>query len=110
MKPGVAPEGVTVMRFATWNPSHAVKRGREQRTEAWRHLASLGIDIAMVQEAGQPITDVKASIVGADRQQRDWVTAVVSHGPSLLELDQPLKPWWNSRLESRIPDAARDDT
>ena len=74
------------MRFATWNLSHAVKRGRDQRAEAWRHLASLETDVAMVQEAGQPITGVTASVVGADRQQKDWVTAVVSYGPLLLEL------------------------
>lgn len=64
----------------------------------------------MVQEAGRPIASVKSSIVGAKRKPNDWVTAVVSYGPSLRELDQPLRPSWGRGLEFRIPDAARDGT
>jgi hypothetical protein len=64
----------------------------------------------MVQEAGRPIASVKSSIVGAKGKLNDWVTAVVSYGPPLRELDQPVRPSWGRGLEFRIPDAARDGT
>ena len=98
------------MQFATWNLSHAVKRGKDRRANAWRYLASLGVDVAMVQEAGKPIAHVESSIVGPKRKPNDWVTAVVSYSPSLRELDQPVRPSWGRGLEFRIPDAARDGT
>jgi len=99
-----------VIRFATWNLSHAVKRSREKRENAWRHLANLGIDVAMVQEAGQPIKSAITSIVGPKQESRDWATAVVSYGPQLRELDQPIRPSWNRKVEFTIPEAARDGT
>jgi len=98
------------MRFATWNLSHAVKRGVDRRARAWRHLASLRADVAIVQEAGRPITGESASIIGAHPQLRDWVTAVVSYGPAIRELDQPVRPTWNRNAKFTIPDAARPGT
>ncbi len=98
------------MQFATWNLSHAVKKSPDRRASAWRYLAGLGIDVAMVQEAGRPITDVRTSIVGPKREAKDWVTAVVSYDPPIRELDQPVSPSWGRGLEFRVPDAARDGT
>ena len=98
------------MRIATWNLSHAVKRSRDTRGRAWLHLASLGVDVALVQEAGQPFSAMQSSVVGPSREQRGWGTAIVSYGPSVRVLDQPVRPSWNRSLEFRIPDAARDGT
>jgi hypothetical protein len=98
------------MQIATWNLSHAVKHGQEQRNRAWQYLASLGADIAIVQEAGLPISGTKSNLVGHNPEERDWVAAVVSYGPELRELDQPLRPSWDQKLEFRIPDAARPGT
>lgn len=98
------------MKVATWNLSHAVKHDKGRRDRAWRHLASLGADVAIVQEAGLPISSVKSSIVGPNVEQPDWVTAIVSYGPEIRELEQPVRPSWNRKLEFRIPDAARPGT
>ena len=98
------------MRFATWNLSHAVKHGKDQRAKAWQHLGTLGIDVASVQEAGWPFGFVKSYVVGPKRGPKDWLTAIVSYSPPLRELDQPLRPSWNRKAEFHIPDAARDGT
>src|SRR5262249_37655868 len=100
------PDG-TMMNFATWNLSHAVKRDKRRRSEAWEHLATLGAEIAIVQEAGLPIVCVVSSIVGPNVKGLDWVTAVVSYGPKIRELDLPVRPSWNRKLGFRIPDVAR---
>lgn len=97
------------MKFTTWNLSHAVKRGRLRRLDAWRHLANLATDVALVQEAGLPISNGHASIV-APNGPANWVTAVVTYGPRIYDLDQPIRTRWNRSVEFRIPDAARPGT
>ena len=69
-------------RVATWNMSRAVKRGTARRAGAWRHLASLAVDIAIVQEAGLPIGEVVDSTIGPDPEDRNWVTGAVSYARS----------------------------
>ena len=98
------------MHVATWNLSHAVKRDKGRRDGAWQYLAGLGLDIAIVQEAGLPICEAKSAIIGPNIEQPDWGTAVVSYGPDIRPLDQPLRPSWNHKVEFRIPDAARPGT
>jgi hypothetical protein len=98
------------MRFATWNLSHAVKRNPARRSGAWRYLASLGADVVMVQEAGLSILGVSGRILGTNPENRDWVNAVVSYGPTLSELEQPVRSKWGRNLAFRIPDAARPGT
>lgn len=101
---------MTTIKFVTWNMSHAVKRSPARRLAAWRHLRDLGADIAIVQEAGRPITGAVASVEGSNPEGRDWVTAIVSYGPGLTELQQPIRPRWDRQVEFRIPDAARPGT
>jgi len=96
------------MNIATWNLSHAVKRGRASRAAAWAHLAALGADVALVQEAGLPLAGVQGSI--CCQSASDWTTAVVTHGPRLSNLPQPIRPSWNRKLSFRIPDVARPGT
>lgn len=98
------------MRIASWNLSHAVKRDPARRAKAWQYLASLDIDIAMVQEAGRPIEFVAQSVEADNPDERNWTTSVVSYGPMLQQLQQPVRPSWNRDLEFSIPDAARPGT
>lgn len=98
------------MRIVSWNLSHAVKHDAERRSAAWRHLASLAPDVAISQECGLPIPGAVSSVVAPTAPAADWATAVVSYGPEIRELDQPLRPAWNLSIEFRIPDAARPGT
>lgn len=98
------------MRFVTWNLSHAVKRGTERRKRAWEHLARLGADVALVQEAGLPVVGGAANVVGRNKEGADWGPAVVSYGPPLREIDQPIRPSWNRNATFNIPRAARHGT
>ena len=97
------------MRFATWNLSHAVKRSGRRRSLAWKHLASLGVDVAMVQEAGLPIHEVTRSISAKNPDKRDWGTAVVTYGPALSELNH-VRSKLRRDVAFPIPDAARPGT
>jgi endonuclease/exonuclease/phosphatase family metal-dependent hydrolase len=98
------------MRFATWNMSHAVKKDPDCRSAAWKHLCSLGVDVAMVQEAGLPVLDVAGQVLEQpdprEPRKGDWVTAVVSYGPPLNGLTKVRA----KGREFRIPDAARAGT
>lgn len=90
--------------------SHAVKRSADKRAAAWQYLRAIGVDVALVQEAGLPVTDVADSIINDEVDGRDWTTAVVSYGPLLTHLDQPLTPSWGREVKFNIPDAARPGT
>ena len=66
-----------LMKLISWNLAH--------RDDAWRCLLDSGADVALVQEAGKPPSDVKAKIeVDGEKwategagSQRQWRTAVV---------------------------------
>ncbi|MGA9532291.1 MAG: hypothetical protein WBR18_06200, partial [Anaerolineales bacterium] len=98
------------MKIATWNLSHAVKRSAERRKKGWDFLASLSVDIAMTQEAGLPIGSAESSIIGEKIGEVNWATAVVSYGPKIGRLEQPIRPSWDRNAEFYIPDAARGGT
>jgi hypothetical protein len=78
------------IRVATWNLSHAVKRGAVRRTAAWRYLAeSVRPDIALVQEAdGRPI-EAQFEEPTADETGVRCTTRVVSYGPSMTPWSCP---------------------
>jgi endonuclease/exonuclease/phosphatase family metal-dependent hydrolase len=98
-----------IMRVATWNLSHAVKKGRRTRERAWEHLGAMAPDVALVQEAGTH--GVPSSVIrGRDRERRDWVTAVVSYGAPLAQFTREVRPSWNRKLSFTMPDIARDGT
>jgi hypothetical protein len=79
------------MRVATWNMSHW-QRTPEQRAAGWELLASLDLDIALVQEAVPP-PDVPAVYrVGGIGERRKWGSAVVCFGEGLTEIDRIRSP------------------
>ena len=63
----------------------------------------------MVQEAGLPIPGVSGSICATNPKNRNCVTAVISYGPTLSDLEQPMRSKWGRKAFS-IPDAARPGT
>jgi hypothetical protein len=82
-----------------------MKRG-VARAGAWEHLVNLRADVVLVQEAGFPIPGVRQCVAGRKHEQRDWGTAVISYGPKLSDLPQPVRPS-GTRREFAVPDAAR---
>jgi endonuclease/exonuclease/phosphatase family metal-dependent hydrolase len=91
------------MRFASWNMSHAIKKDPVGRAAAWGYLRGLGVDVAMVQEAGLPIplTHISEPTPGT----RNWITAVVSCGAALHSVSEVRTRWRQSPF--LLPDKAR---
>jgi exonuclease III len=78
------------MRIAVWNMNHS----RTHRTRAWKYLAEMGIDLALVQEALRPPDEFQSIFrtVGDRVRMYPWGSAIVALRKDLKLRERPRTP------------------